>query len=388
MPGRRPRGGRCSASIMPAAAQSGGDFETQTLHGWRGDVLAMIDEVADEGPVVLVGSSMGGWLMLLAALARPERVAGLVGIAAAPDFTDWGFSQEQKIAILSEGRLEEPSPYGEAPYVTTRAFWESGEALRLLHAPIAIDCPVRLLHGQADAGRELDLVARADEADPFSGRADGHRQGRRPSAVARIRSRAAGRHRLDAHGVAVIPLLLAFVAMQAPSLPSSPDPMPPRRQSYTAPPSAQRSQPVPAEEARYRSCTEQVRANPEAAVDAANVWREQGGGLAARQCLGLAFRRSSAGRRRRPHSSRPRAKPRPRAMRGAPISGSRPPMPGSPAATAEHAMADFDAALLTPNLSDQLRGEVHLDRGRAQVALGNPAGGARRDRSRAPARPQ
>lgn len=130
---------------------SGGDFETQTLHGWRGDVLAMIDEVADEGPVVLVGSSMGGWLMLLAALARPERVAGLVGIAAAPDFTDWGFSQEQKIRILGEGRLEEPSPYGETPEVTTRAFWESGEALRLLHAPIAIDCPVRLLHGQADS---------------------------------------------------------------------------------------------------------------------------------------------------------------------------------------------------------------------------------------------
>src|SRR3954469_3748257 len=131
--------------------QSGGDFETQTLHGWRGDVLAMIDEVADEGPVALVGSSMGGWLMLLAALARPNRVAGLVGIAAAPDFTDWGFSQEQKIRILSEGRLEEPSPYGESPYVTTRAFWESGEALRLLHAPIEIHCPVRLLHGQADA---------------------------------------------------------------------------------------------------------------------------------------------------------------------------------------------------------------------------------------------
>jgi pimeloyl-ACP methyl ester carboxylesterase len=131
--------------------RSGGDFETQTLHGWRGDVLAMIDEVADEVPVVLVGSSMGGWLMLLAALARPERVAGLVGIAAAPDFTDWGFSQEKKMRILSEGRLEEPSPYGETPTVTTRAFWESGEAMRLLHAPIDIFCPVRLLHGQADA---------------------------------------------------------------------------------------------------------------------------------------------------------------------------------------------------------------------------------------------
>jgi len=131
--------------------KSGGDFETETLHGWRNDVLAMIDEVVDEGPLVLVGSSMGGWLMLLAALARPERVAGLVGIAAAADFTDWGFSQAQKMEILREGRLEEPNPYGEAPYVTSRAFWQSGEALRLLHAPIDIGCPVRLLHGQLDS---------------------------------------------------------------------------------------------------------------------------------------------------------------------------------------------------------------------------------------------
>ena len=128
---------------------SDGAFEPQTLATWRGDVLAMIDEVI-AGPVLLVGSSMGGWLMLLAALARPDRVAGLVGIAAAPDFTFWGFSQDQKMEILREGRIEEPSPYGD-PVVTTRAFWESGEAQRLLHGPIAIDCPVRLLHGQADA---------------------------------------------------------------------------------------------------------------------------------------------------------------------------------------------------------------------------------------------
>lgn len=149
--------------------RSGGDFGTQTLHGWRGDVLAMIDEVAEEGPVVLVGSSMGGWLMLLAALVRRDRVAGLVGIAAAPDFTDWGFSQEQKIRILSEGRIEQPSPYGEAPLVTTRAFWESGEALRLLHGPIDVDCPVRLLHGQADQEVSwtwsLELMKRIRSAD-------------------------------------------------------------------------------------------------------------------------------------------------------------------------------------------------------------------------------
>jgi pimeloyl-ACP methyl ester carboxylesterase len=130
---------------------SGGDFEAQTLTHWRGDVLAMMEDVLEEQPVVLVGSSMGGWLMLLAALARPDQVKGLVGIAAAPDFTSWGFTQDQKMTILQHGRLVEPSPYGEQPTVTTRAFWESGEAHRLLHAPISIDCPVRLLHGQADA---------------------------------------------------------------------------------------------------------------------------------------------------------------------------------------------------------------------------------------------
>lgn len=147
---------------------SSGDFEVQTLHAWRGDALAMIDELV-EGPVVLVGSSMGGWLMLLVALARPERVAGLVGIAAAPDFTSWGFSEEQKRRIFSEGRLEEPSPYGEQPYVTTRAFWESAEALRLMFGPLDIDCPVRLLHGRADADVpwewSLEILQRLRSAD-------------------------------------------------------------------------------------------------------------------------------------------------------------------------------------------------------------------------------
>jgi pimeloyl-ACP methyl ester carboxylesterase len=128
---------------------SQGRFDDQTLVGWRDDALAMIDNVL--GPVVLVGSSMGGWLMLLCALARPGRIRALVGIAAAPDFTDWGFTPGQKETILRAGRLEEPSPYGESPYVTTRAFWESGEALRLLGGEVPIDCPVRLLHGLADA---------------------------------------------------------------------------------------------------------------------------------------------------------------------------------------------------------------------------------------------
>jgi len=129
--------------------QSEGAFADQTLTGWRDDVLVMLDQVAT-GPVVLVGSSMGGWLMLLAAKARPERVAGMIGIAAAPDFTDWGFTADEKTYLNQYGRLERPNPYGPEPTLYTRAFWSSGEANRLLFAPIAFDGPVRLLHGDAD----------------------------------------------------------------------------------------------------------------------------------------------------------------------------------------------------------------------------------------------
>lgn len=138
---------------------SDGRFVDGTLESWRDDVLAMMDGLT-QGPVVLVGSSMGGWLALLVALVRPERVAGIVGIAAAPDFTQWGFTDADKALIATEGRIEEPTPYGDQPYVTTLAFWQSGQAHRLLEDVIAIDCPVRLLQGQADPDVPWEIALR------------------------------------------------------------------------------------------------------------------------------------------------------------------------------------------------------------------------------------
>lgn len=129
--------------------ESPGAFEDQTLATWRDDTLRMIDTFVT-GPVILVGSSMGGWLMLLAALARPERVVGMVGIAAAPDFTEWGFTPEQKRTLQRDGRLEEPSDYSDQPTVTTHGFWEAGQANLLMNEPIPFDGPVRLLQGQQD----------------------------------------------------------------------------------------------------------------------------------------------------------------------------------------------------------------------------------------------
>ena len=147
---------------------SDGDFADGTLARWLGEVLAAIDTLT-EGRLIIVGSSMGGWLMLLAALRRPDRVGALVGIAAAPDFTEWGYSAADKAALLETGKYERPNPYGPEPSVTHRGFWQSGQALRLLDAPIAIDCPVRLLHGDQDeevpVGIALKLLAQLRSAD-------------------------------------------------------------------------------------------------------------------------------------------------------------------------------------------------------------------------------
>jgi pimeloyl-ACP methyl ester carboxylesterase len=132
---------------------SSGRFEDGTIGTWTQDAITIIDRVA-EGPLVLVGSSMGGWIMLLAALARPDRIAGLAGLAPAPDFTEaliWNrLSDEDRDLLLRANRLERPSAYSEEPTIITRALIDEGRRHLLLNAPIGIRCPVRLLHGMAD----------------------------------------------------------------------------------------------------------------------------------------------------------------------------------------------------------------------------------------------
>jgi pimeloyl-ACP methyl ester carboxylesterase len=138
---------------------SGGRFEDGTLALWLSVALAAVDQLA-HGPLILVGSSMGGWIALHLALLRADRVQALVGVAAAPDFTAWGFTDRQKAALERDGRIEEPNPYGPESSVFTQAFWESGQRLRLLEHEIGIDCPVRLLHGEVDTEVPLDIAFR------------------------------------------------------------------------------------------------------------------------------------------------------------------------------------------------------------------------------------
>ncbi len=139
--------------------ESDGAFEDQTLESWRDDAVSLIENVV-RGPVLLVGSSMGGWLMLAVALALGSDVIGLVGIAAAPDFTDWGYSDAEKAKLEKHGRIEQVSDYGPEPTVTTRALWQSGQAMRMLDHDIELTCPVRLLHGQADPDVPWDISLR------------------------------------------------------------------------------------------------------------------------------------------------------------------------------------------------------------------------------------
>jgi len=139
----------CLTLDYSGCGQSSGDFADGTLSRWRGEVLALIAACV-KGPVVLVGSSMGGWLMLLVALRLGARVTGLIGIAPAPDFTQWGFSEAEQARLAAGETLLADNPYGPQPTPTHAAFWADGQANLLLAGDIAIDCPVRLIHGLGD----------------------------------------------------------------------------------------------------------------------------------------------------------------------------------------------------------------------------------------------
>lgn len=142
--------------------ESSGAFTDGCIGDWHEDTLAAISALT-EGPLIVVGSSMGGWQALLLARAKPGRIAGLVTIAAAPDFTEdgyWaGFSDEQKAALETVGHVELPSDYME-PYIITKRMIEDGRQRLVLRTPLNLPFPVRFLQGTADTAVSTETAVR------------------------------------------------------------------------------------------------------------------------------------------------------------------------------------------------------------------------------------
>jgi pimeloyl-ACP methyl ester carboxylesterase len=173
---------------------SDGDFEAGTITRWRADALAVLDHLT-VGPVVLAGSSMGGWLACLAALARPERIAGLLLIAPAADFTERlmkpGLPPEAWAAIEREGVWRRPSEYDPEGYPITRALIEDGARWSILPGPLDITAPVRVLQGGADPDvpwRHAFELAQAIRSEDlvFTLIRDGDHRLSRPADLARL----------------------------------------------------------------------------------------------------------------------------------------------------------------------------------------------------------
>ncbi|WP_170438026.1 alpha/beta fold hydrolase [Ruegeria arenilitoris] len=142
--------------------ESSGRFEEGCIGDWHEDTAAAVSALT-EGPLIVVGSSMGGWQALLLARAMPERIAGMVTIAAAPDFTEDGywasFSDEQKQALETVGHVELPSDYME-PYIITKRMIEDGRTRLVLRSPLNLPFPVRFLQGTADTAVSTETAVR------------------------------------------------------------------------------------------------------------------------------------------------------------------------------------------------------------------------------------
>lgn len=161
----RAHGRACLRLDYSGCGASSGEFLDGSIGRWTDDALAMIDHVWPDGDVLLVGSSMGGWIALLAGLRLKTRLAGLVGIAAAPDFTSWGLTigEHDRQRLANEGYFTRPSDYG-APYRYSRALITDAATHLLLDGLIHLEAPVRLLQGQRDDAvpwrLALDISAR------------------------------------------------------------------------------------------------------------------------------------------------------------------------------------------------------------------------------------
>lgn len=155
-----------------AHGASSGDWRQATIGRWREDLIAVLDGLVD-GPAVLVGSSMGGWVALLAALARPDRVKALVLIAPAPDFTErlmWpSLSDETRQAILRDGEAMVADHDDLPPYPLTRAFFDEARGWTMLDGPVGVTAPVRILQGMEDESvpwrHVVELIERLESAD-------------------------------------------------------------------------------------------------------------------------------------------------------------------------------------------------------------------------------
>jgi pimeloyl-ACP methyl ester carboxylesterase len=157
------QGRACLLLDYSGCGASGGDFSDGMLSRWRDEVLALVASYVS-GPVLLVGSSMGGWLMLLVAEHLKHRLAGMIGIAPAPDFTRWGYTEAQRAQLLAGETIYEPNPYGPEPTPTHARFFADAECHLRLEGAIELACPVRLLHGKADADVPWEISLRLKSA--------------------------------------------------------------------------------------------------------------------------------------------------------------------------------------------------------------------------------